>query len=56
MKKIVEDLIQNGIDPSGEFCILCQNCIMYIRKISNVRKSSGLSKFNINDLEQVFTK
>lgn len=56
LKKMVEEMIANQKDPSHEFCIICRNCIMYIKKISNVRKSSGLSELTIDDLEQVFTK
>ena len=56
LKKMVEEMIEERKDPSHEFCIICRNCIMYIKKISNVRKSSGLSELTIDDLEQVFTK
>jgi len=56
LKKMVEEMIEERKDPSHEFCIICRNCIMYIKKISNVRKSSGLSELTIDDLEHVFTK
>jgi len=56
LKELVKDMIEKGKDPSREFCIVCLNCIMYIKKISNVRESSGLSKFTIDDLEKIFTK
>ena len=56
LKRIVENMFRDRKDPSHEFCLLCHNCIMYIKKISNARKSSGLSELSINDLEQIFTK
>jgi hypothetical protein len=56
LKKMVEEMIEKRKDPSYEFCIICRNCIMYIKKISNARKSSGLSELTIDDLEQIFTK
>lgn len=56
LKELVEEMIKVGNDPSGEFCVICHNCIMYLKKISNIRKSSGLSEFSIDDLENVFKK
>lgn len=56
MKKLVENMIERRKDPSHEFCIICQNCIMYMKKIRNARRSSGLSEFTLEDLERIFTK
>jgi hypothetical protein len=55
LKNLVEDMIEAGKDPSQEFCIICQNCIMRIKKMSNALKSVGLSKLSMDDLERVFT-
>ena len=56
IKQLVEDMVSRGEDPSHEFCIICHNCIRYLKRIREVRKSSGLDEFSIEDLEKVFKK
>lgn len=56
LNRLIKDMIENGLDPSREFCVLCVNCIMFIKKISKVRKESGLSEMTVEQLTKVLTR